>query len=68
MIQMDDDFLIAQVSAVELVGTGVWMKLSELTRARILNEELRTLNAKQETQAVIGASSTGNHDAGVLPA
>jgi hypothetical protein len=46
---MDDDFLIAQVSAVELVGAGVWMKLSEITRARILNEELRTLNAKQET-------------------
>jgi hypothetical protein len=63
---MDDDILIAQISAVELVGADVWMKLSEITRTRILNEELRTLNDRQETQAAIGTSITVNHDPSVL--
>jgi hypothetical protein len=63
---MDDDFLIAQISAVELVGADVWIKLSEITRTRILNEELRTLNDRQEAQAAIGTSSTVNHDPNVL--
>jgi hypothetical protein len=63
---MDDDILIAQISAVELVGADVWIKLSEITRTRILNEELRTLNDRQETQAAIGTSSMANHDPSVL--
>ena len=68
MVKKEDDFLIAQVSAVEVVGAGVWMKLSEITQARILNEELRTLNAKQAPRPEIGTSSTVYHDPNVHPA
>jgi len=62
---MHYNFSIAKVRALELVGVDVWMKLSEITRARILNEELRALNANQPTTAAIGASSTVNHDSNV---
>jgi hypothetical protein len=45
---MSDDILLAYGRALELVGEGVWEKLSESTRASILIEELYTLVAERD--------------------
>jgi len=44
---MAEEFLVAQGRALDLIGEGVWLKLSETTRERILAEELRALNAER---------------------
>ena len=44
---MSDDFPTAYERALELVGEGVWTKLSAITQATIINEELRLLNAER---------------------
>ena len=44
-IPMSDEFLVAVEQARELVGELVWIKLSEATRTKIIDEELRLLNA-----------------------
>ena len=46
---MSDDHLIALERARELVGEGVWEKLSQRTRDAALREELRTLGAERIT-------------------
>ncbi len=43
---MSDGFPTAYERARELVGEGVWTKLSAITQATIINEELRLLNAE----------------------
>jgi hypothetical protein len=62
---MGDYFSVANVRALELVGIDVWMKLSGATQAKILNEELRALNANQPLTAAIGASRAVNQESSV---
>jgi hypothetical protein len=47
---MSDDILLAYGRALELVGEGVWAKLSETTRANILIDELYTLVAERSKE------------------
>jgi hypothetical protein len=54
---MAEEFLVAQGRALDLIGEGVWLKLSETTRERILAEELRALNAER-----VKVPSTANGD------
>jgi len=44
---MPVDDLEAYESAVSLVGVTVWEKLSDVTRAKMLDEELARLSAEQ---------------------
>ena len=44
---MPDDAVIAYERARELVGDVVWEKLSDVTRAKILDEELLLLATEQ---------------------
>jgi hypothetical protein len=48
---MPDDMLVAYERARELVGEGVWLKLSENTRANALIEELRALDVERAATA-----------------
>jgi len=57
---MDYNFSVAKVRALELVGADVWIRLSEITRARILDEELRALIAEQAPPVATGISSAAN--------
>jgi hypothetical protein len=44
---MADYILLAYERALDLVGVNVWEKLSDRTRATILNEELSSLSAER---------------------
>jgi hypothetical protein len=44
---MSNDNVIALNRALEIVGEGVWAKLSDRTRASIICEELRILEAER---------------------
>jgi hypothetical protein len=46
-LKMSDDLFIALERARELVGEGVWEKLSHRTRDAVIREELRTLDAER---------------------
>jgi hypothetical protein len=43
---MSDDVLIATRRARELVGDGVWVKLSDKARTNAIRYELRTIEAE----------------------
>jgi hypothetical protein len=67
---MPDDMLVAYERARELVGEGMWLKLSENTRANALIEELRALDAERAATAAprvdtltVGNSSRSYFDA-----
>jgi hypothetical protein len=43
---MSDDLLIATKRARELVGDGVWVKLSDKARTNAIRDELRAIEAE----------------------
>ena len=50
---MSDDFPAAYERALEFVGEGVWIKLSAITQATIINEEMRLLNAERVARGAV---------------
>jgi len=62
---MSDDFLTAYERALELVGEGVWTRLSAITQATIINEELRLLDAERVAR---GWSTTKDEPPRIGPA